>query len=116
MSRGIRKRLHNRSTIHLFSHPIGRNIRAEQPLSADQVLSFVQAVKDPQTGSVLGVILIDMQLDIIQDIVKSVSLGKSGFIFIMDADGAVVYSPVNRVVYRISMNWLEGASVKYFTI
>ncbi|MGO4347735.1 sensor histidine kinase [Paenibacillus sp. MCAF9] len=98
--------------IHLFSHPIGRNIRAEQNLSADQVLSFVRAVKDPLTGQVLGVILIDMKLDIIQAIVESVSLGKSGFIFIMDENGGVVYSPVNPIVYRISGDWMEGRSGK----
>ncbi len=100
--------------IHLFSHPIGRNIRAEQNLSADQVLSFVRAVKDPLTGRVLGVILIDMKLDIIQDIVESASLGKSGFIFIMDENGFVVYSPVNPIVYRISGDWMEGRSGKVF--
>lgn len=100
--------------IHLLSHPIGRNIRTEQNLSADQVLSFVRAVKDPLTGRVLGVILIDMKLDIIQDIVESASLGKSGFIFIMDENGFVVYSPVNPIVYRISGDWMEGRSGKIF--
>jgi len=100
--------------IHLFSHPIGRNFRAEQNLSADQVLSFVRAVKDPLTGQVLGVILIDMKLDIIQAIVESVSLGKSGFIFIMDENGGVVYSPVNPIVYRISGDWMEGRAGKVF--
>lgn len=98
--------------LHLISHPIGRNIRAGENISADQVLSFVRAVKAPDTGDVLGVILIDMKLDIIQKLIQSATLGKSGFVFIMDGDGGVVYSPVNKVVYRISGDWLRGSSGK----
>ncbi|RIX50792.1 sensor histidine kinase [Paenibacillus nanensis] len=98
--------------LHLISHPIGRNIRAEENISADQVLSFVRAVKNPDTGGVLGVILIDMRLDIIQKLIQSATLGKSGFVFIMDGDGGVVYSPVNKVVYRISGDWLNRSSGK----
>jgi two-component system, sensor histidine kinase YesM len=92
----------------LISHPIGRNIRAEQNLSADQVLSFVKAVKDPVSSRVIGVVLIDMKLDIIQSVVKSAPLGKSGFIYIMDRQGGIVYSPVNPIVYRISGSWLKS--------
>jgi len=92
--------------LQLFSHPIGRNIRTEENISADQVLSFVKAVKDPVTGEVLGAILIDMQLDFVRQIIESASLGKSGFIYLMDAHGGIVYSPVNKIVYRIEGNWL----------
>lgn len=102
----------NPDQLHLFSHPIGRNIKMKgQPnLSADQVLSIVRAVKDPITGEIVGVILIDMRLDFIERNVESVSLGKSGFIFIMDEMDGVVYSPVNRLVYRIKGEWLTGTS------
>lgn len=102
----------NPDQLHLFSHPIGRNIKMKgQPnLSADQVLSIVRAVKDPVTAEIIGVILIDMRLDFIEQNVESVSLGKSGFIFIMDEMDGVVYSPVNRLVYRIKGEWLTGES------
>ncbi|TVY01455.1 sensor histidine kinase [Cohnella terricola] len=102
--------------LHLISHPIGRNIRtAEENISADQILSFVRAIKDPDSGRVLGAILIDMKLDIIQDLIDAASLGKSGFIFIMDESGGIVYSPVNPIVYRIPGEWFAdptGSSVK----
>ena len=97
-------------TFHLISHPIGRNIRAKHNLSADQVMSFVKAVKEPQTGNPLGVILIDMKLELIRSLIEPVLLGKSGFIFIMDDRGGVVYSPVNPIVYRIAPEWFEGGS------
>jgi two-component system sensor histidine kinase YesM len=94
--------------LQLISHPIGRNIRAEQNLSAEQILTFARAVKDPVSSRVLGVILIDMKLDVVQSVVKSASLGKSGFVFIMDQQGGIVYSPVNPIVYRISGDWLRA--------
>ncbi|MGG3508220.1 sensor histidine kinase [Paenibacillus lautus] len=100
----------NPDTLHLFSHPIGRNIKLMQNISADQVLSAVKAVKDPVTDEIIGVVMIDMKLDFIRSIVESVSLGKSGFIFIMDEMNGVVYSPVNRIVYRITGEWLDGTT------
>jgi two-component system sensor histidine kinase YesM len=96
--------------LQLFSHPIGRNIRTEENISADQVLSFVKAVQDPISGKVVGAVLIDMQLDFVRQIIESASLGKSGFIYLMDAQGGIIYSPVNKIVYRIEGNWLVGAS------
>ncbi|THF73303.1 HAMP domain-containing protein [Cohnella fermenti] len=98
----------NPDEVLLISKPIGRNIKAEHNYSADQVLSFVQAIKDPATGGVLGVILLDMELSIIQTAIESVSLGKSGFVYITDAQGGIVYSPVNPIVYRINNEWLES--------
>ena len=98
----------NPDEVLLISKPIGRNITAEHNYSADQVLSFVQAIKDPATNEVLGVILLDMELNIIQTTIESVSLGKSGFVYITDAQGGIVYSPVNPIVYRINNKWLEN--------
>lgn len=95
---------------HLISHPIGRNIKAKENFSVNQVLSFVKAVRHPATNAVIGVILIDLKLDFIQSIVESVSLGKSGFVFIMDETDGVVYSPANPIVYRIMGRWLDGYS------
>jgi len=100
--------VNNPDEVLLISKPIGRNIKAEHNYSADQVLSFVQAIKDPATNKVLGVILLDMELSIIQTTIESVSLGKSGFVYITDAQGGIVYSPVNPIVYRINNDWLES--------
>ncbi|WP_219996675.1 sensor histidine kinase [Paenibacillus sp. tmac-D7] len=96
--------------LHMISKPIGRNIKADHNYSADQVLSFVKAIKDPLTGNMLGVVLIDMKLNIIQQTIESVSLGKSGFIYMTDRQGGIVYSSVNPVVYRIKAEWMVSAS------
>ncbi|MBB3108189.1 two-component system sensor histidine kinase YesM [Paenibacillus phyllosphaerae] len=96
--------------MQMFSHPIGRNIRIPANISADHILSFAKAIVDPTTGEPLGVVLIDMQLGLIQNIVETGAFGKSGFVFIMDENGGVVYSPVNPIVYRIWGGEMEGST------
>jgi len=93
-------------TIQLFSKPIGRNITTTGNYSADEVVSIAKAITDPVTGKRLGVILIDLKLNIIKQVIEAITLGKSGFLYIMDANGDVVYAPVNPVVYRVKNEWL----------
>ena len=97
-------------TIALFSKPIGRNITAMLNYSADEVVSITKAVIDPATGQCLGVILIDLKLSIIKQVIEAVTLGKTGFLYIMDANGGIVYAPVNPIVYRVKPEWLINQS------
>lgn len=89
----------------LFSNPIGRNITTIDDNSTDQVISVVKAVSHPITGKLLGVILIDVKLDIIKKVIESTKLGKTGFVYVMDAAGDIVYAPVNPIVYRLKQEW-----------
>ena len=90
--------------VQLHPRPIGRNLRMEY--SADDVVSIVKAVVDPLTGSYLGVVLIDMKLDVVKGIFVDMTLGQGGFLFIEDAQGETVYAPVNAIVYRVRTEWL----------
>nr|WP_262359969.1 sensor histidine kinase [Gracilibacillus massiliensis] len=92
--------------IHLVSNPIGRNIKNNSNYQVNNVLTLVKAYKHPITNEAIGVILIDLKLDFIRDIIESIKLGKSGFVFITDENGKIVYAPVNDIVYRIHPNWL----------
>lgn len=98
----------NAPNMVLISKPIGRNIRHWQNLSPEDVVSIVKSVKDPDTGALLGVVCIDMKIDVIQDIIEKLTLGKSGFIFVMDEFSEVVYAPINKTVYRIKSEWLKS--------
>lgn len=91
--------------IHLLSKPLGRNLATGY--SADDVVSVVKAFTDPVTGQCKGVILIDLRLDIIKKITEDIKLGKNGFIYITDANGGIVYAPVNAIVYRIKAEVLD---------
>lgn len=101
--------------IYLFSRPIGRNLRSTLDLGADDVVSLVKALPPNENGKSPGVILIDVRVIKIREVFTGLSLGSSGFLFIMDLDGSIVYSPVNPVVYRVSADWFTppGRGVVY---
>jgi two-component system, sensor histidine kinase YesM len=98
------------SVFHLISMPIGRNIKNRINYSADEVVSVVKEIDDPATGKNHGVILIDLKLDFLEKVIKGVSLGKNGFVYIMDDKGNVVYTPINPIVYRVDSKWLDTKS------
>lgn len=92
--------------IQLISNPIGRNLKNQFSYQVNNVLSLVKSIVNPVTNEVTGVILIDLKLDFIKNEIESIKIGKSGFIFITDKDGNVVYSPVNSTVYHIHPSWI----------
>ena len=102
----------NPNTMHLFSKPVGRNINNIFQYSADEVVSMSKAIIDKETEKCIGVILIDMKLDIIKSVIEYVKPAKTGFVYIVDTDGEIVYSPVNEIVYRIKDDWIENSSDK----
>lgn len=96
--------------LQLFSKPIGRNIATHRNHSADEVVCLAKAVTDPISGIPLGVILIDLKLDKFKQVIEDVTLGKHGFLYIMDGNGGIVYAPVNPVVYRVRNEWLVDSA------
>lgn len=103
-----RKAVESPGRIQLFSKPVGRNINNIFNYSADDVVSMSKAIFDFKSGEFLGVILIDMKLDVIKQVIENVKPGKTGFVYIIDSYGEIVYSPINPVVYRINRDWLLG--------
>ena len=73
-------------------------------------MSIVKAVTGETDKTVRGAILIDMRLSAIEELFTDSSLGKGGFLFIADSAGEMVYTPVNRVAYRIPLAKLTGDS------
>ncbi len=69
----------NPEKTQLISKPIGRNIRSDKSYGADDVVSIVKAIKD-------------------------IKLGKSGFLYVTDSNGDIVYAPVNPVVTELRQN------------
>jgi two-component system sensor histidine kinase YesM len=94
--------------IHLISKPIGRNIKTNENYSPDDVVSIVKAIKNPDTAQTEGVVLIDMKLEIVDNAIRNIKLGKSGFVYIMGSDGNIVFAPANPVVYRINAEWISN--------
>jgi len=95
-------------TFHLFSQQIGRNITSfYDSYKADNILSMTKALVDEQ-GNVNGMVLFDMKLDHMESIINSAELGRSGFLYISNRKGEVVYAPVNPIVYRIHPTMIGG--------
>nr|WP_224035033.1 sensor histidine kinase [Clostridium gelidum] len=94
--------------IHLFTKPMGRNIDNIFRYSADEVFSVSKAVVDYNTKEIKGVILIDIKLDVIKSFIENSKPGTAGFIYIIDSDKNIVYTPVNNIVYRINNDWIEN--------
>ncbi|MCR4657129.1 MAG: sensor histidine kinase [Lachnospiraceae bacterium] len=66
--------------------------------SADKIFSILG------TGRVNGinaVILMDIKKDVFQTLIESVAVSSDSFVFVTDEKGAIVYTPVNPVVYRL---------------
>lgn len=106
--RWYREASENPEEIQLISVVTGRNIVTNRSYSIDDVFSLAKAVQDPETGDVLGVILLDIRHDIIQSSINGVTIGEKGFVFVMDQEDNIVYTPVNGIVYRVNPKWVKA--------
>lgn len=91
---------------HIISSVTGRNIETDDVYSTDEVFSVVKAVRNPKTGEVAGVLLFDVSHTMIQAAVKDAIIGTDGFVFVLDSENRMVYTPQNKIVYRIKPEWL----------
>jgi two-component system sensor histidine kinase YesM len=100
----------------LISSTTGRNIVTNKDYSADDVFSLVKAIVDPATGETKGVVLMDVRHEIIQESINRVSIGKQGFVFVLDDRDNVVYAPVNNIVFRVNPVWLSDNGNRPVTV
>lgn len=104
-----REAVENPEEIQLISVVTGRNIVTNRSYSIDDVFSLAKAVQNPDTGEVLGVILLDIRHDIIQSSINGITIGEEGFVFVTDEEDNMVYTPVNEIVYRVNPKWFRSA-------
>ncbi|WP_461207481.1 sensor histidine kinase [Clostridium sp. DL1XJH146] len=102
---------HNKKELCILSNTIGRNIRYKDNIhNGDNVVSISKAILD-EKGNVLGVVLIDLNTKIFDDIIENVALANGGFVYIIDDENNVVYSPINEIVYRIQPKWINDSEI-----
>lgn len=63
------------------------------------VITLSRTINDPETGAELGVLLVDLNFSVIDSLVNRISLGKKGYLFIVDSDGGIVYHPRQELIY-----------------
>ncbi|WP_105618827.1 cache domain-containing sensor histidine kinase [Vallitalea okinawensis] len=62
------------------------------------VISCSNALRD-ENNEVLGVLLIDLNFNFIEDMCSGIKLGNKGYVFVLDEEGDIVYHPKQQLIY-----------------
>ncbi|HVP19762.1 MAG TPA: sensor histidine kinase [Spirochaetia bacterium] len=63
------------------------------------VISLVRAVRAEPSGASMGLIQVDLNYEIIARLCRNIQLGKSGYVFILNHAGDIVYHPRQQLIY-----------------
>ncbi|MCF2939479.1 sensor histidine kinase [Paenibacillus alkaliterrae] len=73
-----------------------------QPVFDDEyrwVVSLSREIRSADNTRGLGVLLVDLNFSVINDIVSQIELGKRGYVFIVNDEGSIVYHPQQQLIY-----------------
>lgn len=75
------------------------------------VITFAQAVKDSNSGQVLGVVGLDMKLTALADTIKDIKIGQNGYVTIIDKTGRIIGHKDSTLLGKTSKEekWVEKA-------
>ena len=63
------------------------------------VISISKAILNPDTGEVIGVMVIDLNYSYIENICENAQLGKNGYIYLIDRDRNIIFHPQQQLIY-----------------
>jgi len=63
------------------------------------VISLSRLIYKTGTNQQIGVLLVDLNYEVINRICSSIQLGKRGYVFIIDKNGEIVYHPQQQLIY-----------------
>lgn len=63
------------------------------------VVTMSKAIRDPVNNDVTGVFFIDLNYRSISSLGGKINLGATGYVFIVDAEGEIVYHPKQQLLY-----------------
>ena len=64
----------------------------------NSVISLSRELSSDVGGEKLGVLLVDLNYSVINDICNKIKLGNRGYVFIVDAEGNIVYHPEQQMI------------------
>ncbi|MDQ0229378.1 cache domain-containing sensor histidine kinase [Metabacillus malikii] len=88
----------NKGIFNIIGHPKNRNLASHVNYKDNEVVTVVRAILEPETQKVQGVVLIDLKLRVIAEATKTVKLGKTGYLMVVDDKGEEIYSPRKRLI------------------
>jgi two-component system sensor histidine kinase YesM len=63
------------------------------------VISLARSMPAAADGRSVGIIQVDLNYEIIADLCRNIQLGTSGYVFILDGNGDLVYHPRQQLIY-----------------
>ncbi|MFB9276110.1 cache domain-containing sensor histidine kinase [Cohnella cellulosilytica] len=63
------------------------------------VVSLSREIRSADNSRGIGVLLVDLNFSVINDILNGIELGKRGYVYILDRGGRVVYHPQQQLLY-----------------
>ncbi len=63
------------------------------------VITLSRSIRNPYTNERSGIFFIDLNYNVINDLCENNSLGKKGYVFILDQEGNVIYHPQQQLLY-----------------
>lgn len=98
----------NAGIFTVLGQPRQRNITTHVRYKDSEIVSVARSITDETSGRVLGVIMIDLKLRTVSQAARDVTLGKSGYVMVTDAEGRSVYMPDNPLVEQIPPAWFQS--------
>lgn len=63
------------------------------------VVTLSCGIQNPNTGAIEGVLFVDLNYSVINNLCEGISLGSKGYVFIIDSEGKIVYHPRQTLLY-----------------
>lgn len=116
------KAVSRKENLH-FSTPHVQNLFVDPDNKYRWVVSLSRAVEltnNKKTTS--GVLLVDMNFSGIEQICKNVNMGKSGYVYLIDREGEIIYHPRQQLIYsnlieennKVAATYEDGNHIETF--
>ncbi|WP_440120005.1 cache domain-containing sensor histidine kinase [Paenibacillus sp. QZ-Y1] len=99
----------------VLGQPKERNLTTHVRYKNDEIVSVARSITDEASGRVRGVIMIDLKLRSVSQAARNVTLGKSGYVMVTDAEGRSVYRPEHPLIEHIPADWFPSGDSGTFT-
>lgn len=116
------KAISRKENLH-FSTSHVQNLFIDPDYKYRWVISLSRAVELTNNGKITaGVLLVDMNFSEIEQICKNVNLGKSGYVYLVDGEGEIIYHPRQQLIYsnlinensKMSATYEDGTNIETF--
>ena len=116
------KAISRKENLH-FSTSHVQNLFIDPDYKYRWVISLSRAVELTNNGKITpGVLLVDMNFSEIEQICKNVNLGKSGYVYLVDGEGEIIYHPRQQLIYsnlinennRMGSTYEDGTNIETF--